>query len=687
MSSSEISSPLDTDTETASPSSQQLSRTSKRTAASTWEHARLPQGDEPEREGRLRIFYCKYCPSYQCKSTTAARHHLTSKHDITFEAGVGDRQIKALSIKKLDQIYDKAGLVKKEFKDEVLKDVLNKRLFDEALVALVVKRNLSFRAVEWPELHALLKVANPTIDREVISSHSTMAKMIHASWASSKDLVRQRLQASLSKIHFSADIWESPNRISFLGICVRFVDRESQKLSNALIGLRPVLSHRADDQVAEIFPLFQDFGITRKIGYFVGDNISSNDVLCRILSASLQDEGVSWDPTHHRTRCNGHIINLAVQAFFIGDNKKGNTEEVEADPKARGNRWRRLGPHGKLHNIAVHIRASSSRSAEFKALAKRGLPLDNETRWNSWYTMLRVALKIAPAIDAYAKKWRVDLNDDYLSPDDWELLQKIMLFLQPFYRATMETQGHNATIDLVLWTMDILVDHFETSMALYASNTWLCNRISKSWEVFDKYYNKTDETSVYAMAIILHPARRTHYIRKFWKKQWQKPALLGAKKLWEKYRDKGVLDLAAVIPDDLVPDVDTLELDEFDRIAKSRELVSNQVGDEYEAYIKAEPVKISGSALNWWLADERRKTWPRLSQLAIDVLSIPAMSDDPERVFSDTRRTISWERMSLGAEVIEHGECLKSWDSAGLLTMIVDGVDDVVEGGSVDDSD
>jgi len=161
--------------------------------------------------------------------------------------------------------------------------------------------------------------------------------------------------------------------------------------------------------------------------------------------------------------------------------------------------------------------------------------------------MLRIALKIAPAIDAYAKKWRVDLNDDYLSPDDWELLQKIMSFLQPFYRATMETQGHNATIDLVLWTMDILVDHFETSMALYASNTWLCNRISKSWEVFDKYYNKTDETSVYAMAIILHPARRTHYIRKFWKKQWQKPALLGAKKLWEKYRDKDVLDLAAVI--------------------------------------------------------------------------------------------------------------------------------------------
>ena len=84
-----------------------------------------------------------------------------------------------------------------------------------------------------------------------------------------------------------------------------------------------------------------------------------------------------------------------------------------------------------------------------------------------------------------------------------------------------------------------------------------------------------------------------------------------------------------------------------------------------------ETVKISGSALNWWLADERRKRWPRLSQLAIDILSSPPMSDDPERVFSDTRRTISWERMQLGAETVEYTEYLKSWSSGGLLQKLL----------------
>ena len=47
--------------------------------------------------------------------------------------------------------------------------------------------------------------------------------------------------------------------------------------------------------------------------------------------------------------------------------------------------------------------------------------------------------------------------------------------------------------------------------------------------------------------------------------------------------------------------------------------------------------------------------------MAIDILSIPAMSAEAERVFSGARRTISWERSRLGATVVEQSKCLKSW--------------------------
>ena len=53
--------------------------------------------------------------------------------------------------------------------------------------------------------------------------------------------------------------------------------------------------------------------------------------------------------------------------------------------------------------------------------------------------------------------------------------------------------------------------------------------------------------------------------------------------------------------------------------------------------------------------------------MAIDILSIPLMSDEPERVFSGARRTVSWDRGQIEAETIEMRECLKHWKRSGIL--------------------
>ncbi|KJZ68465.1 hypothetical protein HIM_12141 [Hirsutella minnesotensis 3608] len=67
--------------------------------------------------------------------------------------------------------------------------------------------------------------------------------------------------------------------------------------------------------------------------------------------------------------------------------------------------------------------------------------------------------------------------------------------------------------------------------------------------------------------------------------------------------------------------------------------------------------------------------------MAIDILSIPAMSAETERVFSGARRTISWNRCLLGSQTIEKGECMKSWIKSGITRGIpVDVLDGEVEG-------
>ena len=53
--------------------------------------------------------------------------------------------------------------------------------------------------------------------------------------------------------------------------------------------------------------------------------------------------------------------------------------------------------------------------------------------------------------------------------------------------------------------------------------------------------------------------------------------------------------------------------------------------------------------------------------MAIDILSILAISDKLERVFSRGRRTVSWDRGQMVLETIEWRECLKHWKKSGIL--------------------
>jgi hAT family C-terminal dimerisation region len=50
-----------------------------------------------------------------------------------------------------------------------------------------------------------------------------------------------------------------------------------------------------------------------------------------------------------------------------------------------------------------------------------------------------------------------------------------------------------------------------------------------------------------------------------------------------------------------------------------------------------------------------------LARLAINILSIPGISDFVEKVFSSAKQTLTDRRCSLGSDILEAIECLKSW--------------------------
>jgi hypothetical protein len=70
-------------------------------------------------------------------------------------------------------------------------------------------------------------------------------------------------------------------------------------------------------------------------------------------------------------------------------------------------------------------------------------------------------------------------------------------------------------------------------------------------------------------------------------------------------------------------------LDDFDLAVNDVDKDASD-DDEYEVYLAQSNTETTESAINRWLLNGQRQTWPRLSQMAIDLLSIPAMTSQKE---------------------------------------------------------
>lgn len=450
------------------------SQTDKKTQKSSpvWTHTRQPlEGEDPS------LLYCSYCEladnltPYGANTSSAMTKHIRRKHPhIVIEKSVSKNQ--QVVHHQLEQLYRQAiaNGDTEEFDLKILDGAINKDVLTEALISLIIIRNLSFCIVEWPEFHTLCQVLNKASKGKITTSHSGVYNRVQEAFKKHKDVIRKTLQAALSHIHISLDIWTSPNRWLLLGICAHFTSYD-QKKQKALLALQKVPGHSGEDQFSILLPVLQDYGIVKKLGAVIADNASSNNVLCRTIEAFYKSKlNKEWLADNWRIRCIGHIINIVVQAFLfanvidLNELESYNLEDEDGeltDNEAQRARFRLLGPLGQGHNIVVHIRGSSARTEYFRRLAGRMIPIDNRTRWNSWYDMLLVLLQLKGKVEEYCEEYETELEEDLLSRDDWKKLNMIKDFLAPFSRATLATEGNLVSIDRTLFNMDILIKHLQ----------------------------------------------------------------------------------------------------------------------------------------------------------------------------------------------------------------------------------
>jgi hAT family C-terminal dimerisation region len=84
-----------------------------------------------------------------------------------------------------------------------------------------------------------------------------------------------------------------------------------------------------------------------------------------------------------------------------------------------------------------------------------------------------------------------------------------------------------------------------------------------------------------------------------------------------------------------------------------------QSGDSFDSFIHGPVVEFNeGTDVYSWLKDNCSSS---IRQQALDLLSIPAMSAEVERVFSSAKLLITPQRNSLSDERIEYLELLRYW--------------------------
>jgi len=306
---------------------------------------------------------------------------------------------------------------------------------------------------------------------------------------------------------------------------------------------------------------------------------------------------------------------------------------------------------------------------------------------------LNCKLRIQQFCENHHPKRGEGIENDRLKAHHWFLLEKLHDALEPFYETTLCSQGKNNTLSDWFSGLDYILDRIDQSNnefeKLAEDNpeseeyAFLQAGAAAAWVKTEEYYCKADDSAAYYAASVLDPVFKWEWFEERWgnhrfKKVWLEggPAKnkIGVKglvrELWEE-EYKGKYSPDSPPPTDSNKDPRTEKdpsqpknpEDRFGGLHRHKQLRAKPSGvsssDHYRAFISTECEDNKTKALEFWNA--RCTTQPDLARFALDMLAIPMMSSECERVFSSAKHLLTDARNRLSPDIIEANECLKHW--------------------------
>ncbi|KJZ71689.1 hypothetical protein HIM_08927 [Hirsutella minnesotensis 3608] len=614
-----------------------------------------------------RFWYCYLCERQQRqqglpisgKGNSTALDHLESKHQIDRETGEHKHLKSHPSQPSIVDFNSVSTLVFKRRFDE----------FKELLIRWIVYCHIAFFQIENLYFRELLFYVFPGLATLIPKARLVIRRWILEAFEARKERLRQEMQVAHSNISISFDIWTSPNYQAILGCVAHFINR-SGKRRTAVLALRELVGEYSGENMAEVLlHIFDDYGIKGRIGYFMADNASSNDSCIDLVLQALYPNMSRKHRVRRRLRCLGHIVNLCAQAFIMGKGATKTCKDLdsayrEGDYARIRELWKKRGAIGRLHNIVRYIRASPQRRQFFRSIEVGGdlAAFDRleSTRWNSYFLSIGRALNVKERIQLFCNQYEPpqsdrDVLDQRLTPRQWDELGHLHDQFETFYEATLMDEIHFARRKFEQLAEDALRrrgPNRQDKQNEYDDYNWLAVAVEVAWQKCEKYYNKADESPAYYAAISLNPSLKNQWYHQVWngnddKRAWIQAVVGAVKEHWaEEY--KGKFADGEPVPPNVFKALEPKEKS-FTSVRNHKRLKLRHVdpqsdpvlssADHYDEFITTDVIGLNDDEeldpIQYW--NERYYLKTDLARMALDVLALPPMSDECERLFSSAK--------------------------------------------------
>ena len=265
------------------------------------------------------------------------------------------------------------------------------------------------------------------------------------------------------------------------------------------------------------------------------------------------------------------------------------------------------------------------------------------------------------------------LRNDVLDIDDQHILTETMTILEKFMVLIKRAEGTDARADRgilsdYMTTLNNLIAHVRTWRDDIEARIINVAKASKSdlhlktcivnyQTKLDDYFKILNNTPTHYASIVTTPYIKWKYFEYIQKdassqkdirdlKSWLLSGKRALNTLWDEYRDLLFENHMLIGSKRRRSDSPS----DFERSINMALIYEDDVEeDQLEAWIRQKPFALdhNDTLIAYWLRQVKDKSTHQLARMALDMASIPAMSSECERVFSQSKLLITGQRNSL----------------------------------------